>query len=321
MSSKISVIIPAYNVGEFLAEAIRSVLNQTRQPDEIIVIDDCSIDDTVGVAAAFHDPRCKVISTVKNSGSAAARNLGISTATGELIALLDGDDIWLDRHLELVAGLLDNHPSAVLAFSCTEAFGIQQWVWPMRLPPNEPVNCFWECLADVIIPQTNAVFRRDAFLAIGGYRIQMRQTQDFDLFLRLAYRHRFICTHEITTRYRRHQGSITWRRPQTGLHGRHLARYRFWEENRQRMDPEMLVRYEKTVREIWVSQISACASRFDFEGLDFFLNQHPLIPGAAEPYRKWRKLRRMQRIRHLWELLPEPLRNAIKGRTYITKAD
>jgi glycosyltransferase involved in cell wall biosynthesis len=312
MSAKISAIIPTYNAGAFLAETLRSVLGQTRPADEIIVVDDCSTDDSLAVAKSFNDPRFKILSTGGNSGSAVARNLGIEAATGELIAFLDGDDLWLDRHLEIVAGLLEAHPTASLAFSSTEAFGSEQWTWPMVLPANQPVNCFWECIPRTIIPQMNVVVRAAALRDIGGYRTTLRQTQDFDLFLRLSYRHPFVCTHAVTSRYRRHATSITWLKPRNSIRGQYVARHLFWSENKSSMPPEILRKYELAMKEVWVNHLAACANRLDFDMLNFHVEQFLLIPGAEEPYRNWRRQRRIDRVKRLGKALPRPLRQALK---------
>ncbi len=313
MSGKISVLIPTYNVGAYLAETIRSVLAQTRPADEIIIVDDCSTDNSFEIAKSFSDPRMKVLSTGKNSGSALARNLGVKAAKNELIALLDGDDIWLEDHLETVAALLDEHPTASLAFSATEAFGSEQWVWPMVIAPNEPVNCFWQCIPRTVIPQMNVILRRQAFDAVNGYRVRMRQTQDFDLFLRMAYRSPFICTHKVTSKYRRHNSSITWMRPKNALRGHYLARHLFWLENKATMDPQTLARFETAARDVWVQHLANCASRMDFDMLNFHVSQFRMIPGSAEPYRHFKRIKRIESIRPAWERLPLFLRNGTKA--------
>src|SRR6185295_19151753 len=94
---KISVIIPAYNQARWLPECIESALQQTLTAHEIIVVDDGSTDDTREVVSRY--PVRHIYQ--KNAGVSAARNRGIQEATGEWIALLDGDDYWLPRKLEL----------------------------------------------------------------------------------------------------------------------------------------------------------------------------------------------------------------------------
>lgn len=99
---KISVITPAYNASEFLSETIESVLKQTFKDWEMIIIDDCSNDNTFEIANNYskQDSRIKVIKNETNSGVAATRNHGLDVATGEYIAFVDSDDLWLPEKLE-----------------------------------------------------------------------------------------------------------------------------------------------------------------------------------------------------------------------------
>jgi len=96
----VSVIIPVYNVAEIVDRAIRSALDQTVKPLEIIVVDDRSTDDTIAVVKKIDSPLVRVVSAPSNRGPAAARNLGIAKAKGDWIALLDADDAWLPERLE-----------------------------------------------------------------------------------------------------------------------------------------------------------------------------------------------------------------------------
>ncbi len=95
----VSVIIPTYNRAHVLGRAIRSVLDQTYQDFELIVVDDGSSDHTGEVVATFADPRIHYLRHEKNRGAAAARNTAIKTAQGEYIASLDSHDEWLPEKL------------------------------------------------------------------------------------------------------------------------------------------------------------------------------------------------------------------------------
>lgn len=105
MSSKqtVSVIIPNYNYGRFIGEAIESALAQTYPPLEIIVVDDGSTDDSVKIVESFGD-KVKLI-TLQNGGVGKARNIGAANASGKLLAFLDADDIWLPEKSERQIGL------------------------------------------------------------------------------------------------------------------------------------------------------------------------------------------------------------------------
>lgn len=96
----VSVIMPSWNTGKFIEESINSVLNQTYKNWELIIVDDCSTDDTDEVVGKFQDKRIKYIKNEHNMGAALTRNRAIREADGEWIAFLDSDDLWAPEKLE-----------------------------------------------------------------------------------------------------------------------------------------------------------------------------------------------------------------------------
>lgn len=96
----VSIIMPSWNTGEFITESIQSVLNQTYTNWELIIIDDCSSDDTDQIIESFNDERIKYLKNEKNCGAALTRNRGLREARGEWIAFLDSDDLWMPEKLE-----------------------------------------------------------------------------------------------------------------------------------------------------------------------------------------------------------------------------
>lgn len=101
MEELVSIIMPAYNTGPQIKRSIRSVQKQTYENWELIIIDDCSTDNTKEVIDSIHDERIKYLRNEKNSGAAVSRNYGLREATGKWIAFLDSDDLWNPRKLEL----------------------------------------------------------------------------------------------------------------------------------------------------------------------------------------------------------------------------
>ena len=93
MSDLVSIIMPSYNTAQYIAETIQSVINQTYQNWELIIVDDCSSDDTDIVVGKIKDPRIKYIKNQRNSGAAVSRNRALRMANGRWVAFLDSDDL------------------------------------------------------------------------------------------------------------------------------------------------------------------------------------------------------------------------------------
>ncbi len=100
MISLVSVIMPSYNTGKYIAESIRSVINQTYTNWELLIVDDCSTDNTYEVVASFNDDRIRYFKNERNSGAAVSRNRALREAKGRWIAFLDSDDLWMPEKLE-----------------------------------------------------------------------------------------------------------------------------------------------------------------------------------------------------------------------------
>jgi glycosyltransferase involved in cell wall biosynthesis len=111
---RVSVVIPAYNGASFLAEALDSVLGQTRPPEEVVVVDDGSTDGTAAVAARYGAP--VLVHRQANRGIGAARNAGVALTSGDHIAFLDADDLWEPRKLERQLELLAKDPDLEIVF-------------------------------------------------------------------------------------------------------------------------------------------------------------------------------------------------------------
>ena len=100
MDNLVSIIMPSYNTANYIGETIQSVINQSYKNWELIIVDDCSTDNTDSVIKAINDPRIKYIKNEKNSGAAVSRNRALREARGRWIAFLDSDDLWYEEKLE-----------------------------------------------------------------------------------------------------------------------------------------------------------------------------------------------------------------------------
>lgn len=105
----VSVIMPSWNTSNFIAESIQSVIDQTYENWELIIVDDCSTDNTDEVVARFTDKRIRYFKNEKNSGAALSRNRGLREARGEWIAFLDSDDLWSPKKLEHQSSFMNEH--------------------------------------------------------------------------------------------------------------------------------------------------------------------------------------------------------------------
>ena len=124
-SELVSIIMPAYNATEFILESIDSVLQQTYPNWELLVVDDCSSDDTYKLVEQLctTDVRIKLYCLERNSGVAAARNFAINKSAGKYLAFLDSDDLWLPEKIEAQMELIQERADISLVFCDYESFG------------------------------------------------------------------------------------------------------------------------------------------------------------------------------------------------------
>ena len=116
MYGLVSIIMPSYNTAQYIGESIKSVISQTYSNWELIIVDDCSTDNTDEVVGGFQDNRIKYIKNEKNSGAAVSRNRALREVKGEWIAFLDSDDLWFPQKLEKQLGFMKENGCY---FSCT----------------------------------------------------------------------------------------------------------------------------------------------------------------------------------------------------------
>lgn len=186
---EVSVIIPAHNAARHIGRAVRSALSQTVRDIELIVVDDCSDDDTDAVAAATGKEAVKIIRHTSNKGAAAARNSGIHASRGRYVAFLDSDDAWhpgkLEKQLALFKGREDSLACAYCGFSSFDpATGIKTGeTRPMRRGNIEAdlleANCITGGGSTALVP-------RPKLDKAGLFDESLGTCEDWDLWLRLS---------------------------------------------------------------------------------------------------------------------------------------
>ena len=174
-----TVIIAAFNAEAFLADAIDSVLAQTRPVAEIIVVDDGSVDHTAEIAASI--PGVTLIRQA-NAGPAAARNRGLAIATGEYVAVLDADDVWPPSRQALLAGILDREPTLGVVIGSQTLLIEPGAEFPDWVPEGDPDSFL---PTDLPRPTGSFLARRLVFDQIGVFDERMRHAEDTDWFLRV----------------------------------------------------------------------------------------------------------------------------------------
>ena len=191
-----SVVVPAYNASRTIGATIGSVLRQSHEDLELIVVDDGSSDGTPDLVREFgaNDERLRLVEQ-PNKGTAGARNTGIGEARADLVAFLDNDDMWMPSYLEMMGAALERAPEA--GFAYTDA-----WIFNdatgriLKKPslehyeavpdPAPPADLLSRFLGHLNFVMSSTTVRREALEATGGFDESIRGADDFDLWVRIA---------------------------------------------------------------------------------------------------------------------------------------
>jgi glycosyltransferase involved in cell wall biosynthesis len=188
-SPKVSVIVPTYNRADRLERALNSIVSQTYQDFELIVVDDGSTDKTSKVMESF--PKAQYLSIKKNSGVSNARNVGLASAKGELICFLDSDDLWNEKKIQIQAQWLENNKDSQLCY--TDEIWIRNGVRvnPMNRHRKYSGDIFRHCLGLCIVSPSSVMIRAKLFDEIGNFDESLPACEDYDLWLRIASKYAF----------------------------------------------------------------------------------------------------------------------------------
>ncbi len=200
---KVSVIIPTYNHAQYLLEAVTSVQSQSYSNWEAIIVDDGSTDETAVLVAELTDSRIQTVYQ-KNQGLSSARNTGIRYASGELIALLDADDRWQPAFLERMVQVFEEDTTADAAYCGFHYMDVQGTLLPTAVSKVVPPEQFraellrgnWLCPSAVVV-------RASVYAAAGWFDTSLRACEDYDMWLRMAVKQRFVGIPERLLHYRR----------------------------------------------------------------------------------------------------------------------
>lgn len=211
---RVSVIIPAFNRAGYIKETVDSVLTQDYPNVELIVVDDGSTDGTYEILLEYAEQnKLKLLTHPgrENRGQSAALNLGLEAASGEFIAILDSDDLFLPGKLTAQVEYLNSHSEVGLVYGMGEGVdGGGSWIYeilsPDHIEPNDPNSVLLDCYFHLPV---NALVRRTVYEEVGGFDEGFRAAQDHDMLIRIAEKTRFGFIPVKVYQYRRHGDSIS----------------------------------------------------------------------------------------------------------------
>ena len=211
MKPRVSVLMPAYNAGKYIDESIQSVLAQTFQDWELLIVNDGSTDDTVLRVESYDDPRIRLLNNPENLRLIKTLNRGLDHAQGELIARLDSDDNATPRRLELQVKALDDHPNWAMVGAHSNVInsegGLLKPGKECHLPSS--VNGVrFSCMLRNSFRHSAVTFRKQVVMDLGGYPSDMQDVEDYALWSMVIEKHDATNLLEVLCDYREHNESI-----------------------------------------------------------------------------------------------------------------
>jgi len=215
MAAAVSVVTLISNVERFLAEAIESILSQTFKNFEYVIVDFGSTDNSPEIAWKYAavDSRIR-FHRIAPCSLPQARNAACSIAQGRYIAIMDADDVSMPDRLAVQVEFMDKHPEIALLAALADSVRAdgQPFDFQLHQPPSEHDE-IREALKDHCpFCASTALFRREAFTAVGGYRVALSQSEDLDLWLRITERFRCAALQHVVLKYRFHSQQLSLRK-------------------------------------------------------------------------------------------------------------
>lgn len=206
----VSVIIPTHNRASLLAVAVQSVLAQTFQDFEILIVDDASTDNTKEVVSALSDNRIRYFRRDMSGGDAVARNLGIANSKGEYIAFLDDDDSWLPEKLDLQMNLfkISTFPIGGVHAGYMKIDLKSQKIVGLKFA-EERGDIFNSILGENLINTSSVVIKKECIEEVGVFDESIPWCSDQDLWIRISEKYHWDCVKEALVKYGEHQVKLT----------------------------------------------------------------------------------------------------------------
>lgn len=232
---KVSVIITSYNYEQYIKEAIESVLNQTYSDFELIVIDDCSTDNSIDVIKQFSDERIKFIQNEQNLGLKGSMQKAISVCTGDWIAFLESDDIWFPETLEKRLECAEKYPQVGIIFNDVLEFGDEKWLLAVKKnfervrkilsKKTFPKNIFYDInLHNLILTFSSVMIKRELFENL-NFETPIDSLLDWWIYIHIAYNTDAFYMKEKLTKWRQHRQSYITQKKKTKFKMANISAY------------------------------------------------------------------------------------------------
>ena len=205
----VSIVMPAYNAQDYIKQSIQSVINQTYDNWELLVINDGSSDKTVAVVESFKDSRI-ILFSQKNFGVSKARNYGIKKAKGKYIAFLDSDDLWKKEKLYIQASYMEKYKNIVLTYSDYDSFIMKndiienKQLYPFNIKNNHDRLLIFNYIATLTV-----MVKKDTLQSVNSFDILLFGPEDWDLWIRISKVGQIDFINQKLALYREHKDGIS----------------------------------------------------------------------------------------------------------------
>lgn len=219
---KVSVVITSYNYDRYIKDAIESVLSQTYSDFELVIIDDCSADNSVNIINQFEDERIKFIQNEQNLGLKSSMQKAISCCSGEWIAFLESDDLWLPNTLEKRLACAEKYSQVGIIFNDVLEFGDENWLLAVKnnfervrkilSKKTFPKNIFYDInVHNLILTFSSVMIKRELFENI-SFETPIDALLDWWLYIHIAYNTEAYYIKDKLTKWRQHKQSYIMRK-------------------------------------------------------------------------------------------------------------
>jgi glycosyltransferase involved in cell wall biosynthesis len=208
----VSVIVTTFNRSKLLLETLESILSQTFNGFELIVVDNMSVDDTEELVMGIQDSRIRYFKNPNNGIIAVNRNYGIEQAKGRYVAFCDDDDLWFPDKLYQQVSFLEQNIHVMLCYTHAESFDNQKIIARRMNRRNVRRNHFLELLRGNYIPNSSVMIRRNVFQVLGLLTENSLLREDYEMWLRVAKHYNIFGIEASLIRYRIHSNNIAGNR-------------------------------------------------------------------------------------------------------------